>query len=209
MAELADLLREVADGALPDVGSDLLVIPPPDPRSVGVLAFTGCSVVSVDAPDTWVRHRLPTGDPAAPLASSFLGLLAAATGREPENLDVVLVARGNGRASGLDLTPLSEADDHPRVRRAEAHRTGVVAWRCAGGLLVLGRGVAGRWEVAVEVDPVFQGFGLGRGLFGAALGLVPAGEPVWAQIAPGNAQSMRAALGAGFQPVGAEVLLAP
>jgi hypothetical protein len=40
----------------------------------------------------------------------------------------------------------------------------------------------------------------------AARGLVPAGEPLWAQVAPGNAASMRSTLAAGFVPVAAEVL---
>ena len=198
----------MADDVRPDVGADLLVVPPPDARSVGVFAFTGFNVVAIEATTDWVRHRLPPDDPAAPVAAPFLGLLAAATGREPDTLDQVLVARGTGRPAGLDLTP-HDGSDHPRIRRALRQRTDVAAWRCPGGLLVIGRGVAGRYEVAVEVEPVFQGFGLGRSLFTAALGLVPIGELVWAQIAPGNAQSVRAALGAGFKPVGAEVLLAP
>jgi hypothetical protein len=37
--------------------------------------------------------------------------------------------------------------------------------------------------------------------------LVPGGQPLWAQIAPGNAASVRAFLAAGFLPVGAEALL--
>lgn len=74
---------------------------------------------------------------------------------------------------------------------------------------MIGRGVAGRWEVAVEVDQPLRGFGLGRGLFGAALGLLPDGESVWAQVAPGNAASMRALLASGYHHVGAEVLLEP
>jgi hypothetical protein len=73
----------------------------------------------------------------------------------------------------------------------------------------MGRGVAGRWEVSLEVEPALRGFGMGRGLFAAARGLVPAGEHVWAQVAPGNAASIRAALAAGFRPMGAEVLLWP
>ena len=36
---------------------------------------------------------------------------------------------------------------------------------------------------------------------------VPEGTPLWAQIAPGNAASVRAFLAAGFRPVGAEALL--
>jgi len=63
--------------------------------------------------------------------------------------------------------------------------------------------------VSIEVEPALRGFGLGRGLFTAARGLLPAGQHVWAQVAPGNAASVRAALAAGFRPVGAEVLLHP
>ncbi|NGN62857.1 GNAT family N-acetyltransferase, partial [Streptomyces sp. A7024] len=52
-----------------------------------------------------------------------------------------------------------------------------------------------------------QGAGLGRRLAAAARRLVPDGAPLWAQIAPGNAASVRAFLAAGFRPVGAEALL--
>jgi hypothetical protein len=48
--------------------------------------------------------------------------------------------------------------------------------------------------------------GTGRGLIGDALRLVPAGEPVFAAVAPGNARSLRAFLAAGFTPLGSEVL---
>ena len=48
--------------------------------------------------------------------------------------------------------------------------------------------------------------GLGRRLVAAARGLVPDGDPLWAQVAPGNAASLRAVLGGGFVPVAAEVL---
>lgn len=34
-----------------------------------------------------------------------------------------------------------------------------------------------------------------------------ADEPVWAQVAPGNARSVRAFQAAGYVPVGAELLL--
>jgi hypothetical protein len=37
--------------------------------------------------------------------------------------------------------------------------------------------------------------------------LLPEGEVIWAQQAPGNATSARAFQAAGFRPVGAEVLL--
>jgi L-amino acid N-acyltransferase YncA len=59
----------------------------------------------------------------------------------------------------------------------------------------------------VEVDTARRGAGLGRTLAAAARHLVPDGAPLWAQVAPGNAASMRAFLAAGFEPVGAEALL--
>jgi RimJ/RimL family protein N-acetyltransferase len=63
-------------------------------------------------------------------------------------------------------------------------------------------------EVSVEV---FDGStaGAGRRLIIEALGRVPAGEVVFAQVAPGNAASLRAFLSCGFAPIGAETLLLP
>jgi L-amino acid N-acyltransferase YncA len=58
----------------------------------------------------------------------------------------------------------------------------------------------------VELDEARRGRGLGRALAAAARHLVPGGAPLWAQITPGNAASVRAFLAAGYQPVGAEVL---
>jgi hypothetical protein len=209
VAELADLMRSVAEGGAPAADRALTVVAPPDERSVGVLSFSGCNVVSAEPPEDWIRGRLPDDDLSAPLQPPFLTVLAAATGRVPGNLDLVLVARATGRSNGMELTELTEFREplRPRLARALAQRIGVRAWHCPGGLLTLGRGVAGRWEVSVEVEAALRGFGLGRGLFTAARGLLPAGEQVWAQVAPGNAASVRAALAAGFRPVGAEVLL--
>jgi hypothetical protein len=51
--------------------------------------------------------------------------------------------------------------------------------------------------------------GLGRALALAARHLVPAGEPVFAQVSPGNAASLRAILAAGYRPLGSEVLFVP
>lgn len=74
-------------------------------------------------------------------------------------------------------------------------------------MITIGRGLAGRWEVAIEVDDGFGGKGLGRALARAARHLVDEDRPLWAQIAPGNAASVRAFLAAGYQPVGQETLL--
>lgn len=211
VAELADLMRSLADGGSSTIDRALMVVAPPDDRSVGVLAFAGLNVVAADIADDWVREQLPGSDVSAPLAQPFVTVLATAVGRVPDNLDMVLAAPATGRHGGTDLTELTEFREplSPRLALALSRRVDVRAWRCPGGLLVLGRGVAGRWEVSLEVEPALRGFGLGRGLFAAARGLVPAGELVWAQVAPANAASVRAALAAGFRPVGAEVLLRP
>jgi hypothetical protein len=74
----------------------------------------------------------------------------------------------------------------------------------ARGVLVLGRGVAGRLEVAVEVGEDVRHRGLGRAPASAALHL--ADEPVWPRVATGNARSLRAFQSAGHRPVGAEAL---
>jgi GNAT superfamily N-acetyltransferase len=99
---------------------------------------------------------------------------------------------------------------HARVDEASHFRTVESIWTDdAGSVVIIGRGLCGRWEVGYEVEPEHRGAGLGRRLVGAARGIVPEGEPLWAQVAPGNVASMRSTLAAGFVPVGAEVLFVP
>src|SRR5262249_41326858 len=105
------------------------------------------------------------------------------------------------------LTP--EADPaHPRIARAVNYRDSVQAWQADGGVVLLGRGVAGRRETAIEVNEHRREHGLGRTLALAARHLTEPGEPLWAQVAPAHAASVRAFMAAGFRPVGAAILLA-
>ncbi|MFS8522544.1 MAG: hypothetical protein FWJ87_14445, partial [Micromonosporaceae bacterium] len=73
------------------------------------------------------------------------------------------------------------------------------------GIPALRRGV----QIGVDAAPAHRGRGLGRALAAAARHLVPVDRPVWAQVNPGNAASVRAFLAAGYRPVGAEALLVP
>jgi L-amino acid N-acyltransferase YncA len=73
-------------------------------------------------------------------------------------------------------------------------------------VVVLGRGLAGRREVSLEIDEAARRRGLGRRLLLGARSLIPEGDVVFAQVAPGNAASLRAFLAAGFRPIGSEVL---
>ncbi|HET6316041.1 MAG TPA: GNAT family N-acetyltransferase [Chloroflexota bacterium] len=66
--------------------------------------------------------------------------------------------------------------------------------------------MVGRCEISIELDPRARGRGLGRALIAAARATVPAEVPVFAQVSPGNAQSLRAFLAVGFRPIGSEVV---
>ena len=81
-------------------------------------------------------------------------------------------------------------------------------YKAAGGaaVVVLGQGLALRTEVAVEVDPESRGQGVGTRALLEARRLVGPDEVVFAQVAAGNAASLRAFLRAGFEPIGCEVL---
>ncbi len=175
-----------------------------------MVSFPGHIVVAADVPPEWVHAQLPDDDLSAPLNPPFLTALCGRIGRRVNNIDLVVLAQPVAGEPAVELELIEDAD-HPRVRRARRYREGIQVWRstaaASGGVLVLGRGLAGRWEAAIEVDEERRNAGLGRQLAAAARHLVPDGRPVWAQIAPGNAASVRAFLAAGYQAVGAEALL--
>ena len=204
--ELARLLADAASGRFPPADGGVTIVPQPTARDAGVLDFTAHAVVFADLDPEWIRGQLPPGDLAAPMSPPFLTALCAATGRHAGPVDLLCVAGARPGPPPLDLVPESAAE-HPRIARALNFREEISAWRADGGVVLVGRGVAGRWEVAIEVDPDRRARGLGRALARAARHLIPAGTHLWAQVAPGNAASVRAFLAAGFTPAGAEVLL--
>ena len=172
-------------------------------------SFPGFVVVAAEIDRFWLDSFLGTDDDLSmPLSAKFLGALEERLRLTAGNIDAVLLAPPAPGEPPVDLSLIVDSD-HPRVVRARRYRADVRVWTCGPGVLVLGRGVGGRWEAAVEVEPGARGAGLGRALASAARHLVPEDRPVWAQIAPGNASSLRAFLAAGYDPVGAEVLLMP
>ena len=172
-----------------------------------VVGGTAWHVVAADVDPGWVAAQVAHDPVAAPLGARFLGALADRIGVEPGVLDAVLVAPPAPVRPGVVLVP-AEVGEHPRVQRALRHRTDVRSWTTPDGaaLLTLGRGVSGRWEVSLEVDPAARGRGLGTALAAAAPALLPEPAPLWAQVAPANVASLRAFLAAGWRPVCAEVL---
>jgi GNAT superfamily N-acetyltransferase len=201
---LAAILEDAAEGRLPPSDGGVTIVSQPSARDAGVIAFTGHSVIFADADPAWITSELPADDPfAAPLRPEFLCVLARHTGRIAHHCDILTCAPALSGAPPLELRP--DADPaHPRISRALRYRDELRAWEVPGGVVMIGRGIAGRWEVAVEVDEEARGAGLGRALATAARYLVPGGARLWAQIAPGNAASVRAFLAAGFRPLGAE-----
>ncbi|MEU3462576.1 GNAT family N-acetyltransferase [Streptomyces sp. NPDC006733] len=203
---LPRILADVERGVLPEPDGGVTMVPQPSRRDAGVLSFSAHAVVFADTDHAWMRGLLAPGDLGAPLSPAFLHALERRVGRRVEAIDMMVLAPPLPGPPELPLEPATDRT-HPRVVRALEHRDDVRAWTAPGGTVLIGRGVGGRWEAAVEVDPGARGAGLGRRLARAARHLVPGGRPVWAQISPGNAASVRAFLAAGYVPVGAEALL--
>ncbi|MFF9621279.1 GNAT family N-acetyltransferase [Streptomyces griseosporeus] len=203
---LREILEAAARGDFPPADGGTTVVPQHDRRDAGVMAFTAHSVVFTDEDPRWVYDTLGALDCdalAATMNPRFLAAFLERTGRTTETIDAVLVA---DPLPGEPPLALKEIDsDHPRVAYARRRRDGVRAWTAEGAVLVLGRGVAGRLEVSVEVDEDVRHRGMGRALVTAARQL--AAEPLWAQVSPGNARSARAFQAAGYRQVGAEALL--
>ncbi|MEU0969641.1 GNAT family N-acetyltransferase [Streptomyces sp. NPDC005917] len=207
METLRDILDAAARGVFPPPDGRTTVVPQPSARDAGVLSFTAHSVVFTDEDPEWVYDTLratPCDALCATMNARFLTALMDRTGREQETIDTLLVAGPLPGRPDLPLTELT-GPGHSRVAYARARRDEVRAWAAEGGVVVLGRGVAGRLEASVEVDEGVRRPGLGRALVTAARQL--AEEPLWAQVAPGNARSVRAFQAAGCLPVGAEALL--
>jgi GNAT superfamily N-acetyltransferase len=188
---LLQLLHDAARGTPPPADGLVEVWPAPPGAVDAVLGFTAHHVVAARVDPDLVAARLPDGDLSAPMGPAFLGWLGERLGSTP-----------------LELAPGVDLDRHERVARALRYRDDLQVWtaREGAGVLVLGRGLAGRREVAFEVDPGWRNRGLGRSLVAAARHLTPPGEPLFAQVAPGNVASLRVVEAAGFRPVGAEVL---
>jgi len=207
METLRDILDAVARDDLPPADGRMTVVPQMSERDAGVLAFTAHAVVFIDEDPQWVHDTLaavPCDALAAPMNPRFLMALLERTGRRAETIDAMLVGTPLAGQPPLPLREITDGD-HPRIVYARGRRDDVRAWTAEGGVLVLGSGVGGRLEVSVEIDEDVRHRGLGRALVAAARHLTD--EPLWAQVAPGNARSMRAFLAAGYRPVGAEAVL--
>ncbi len=205
---LRTLLRHAARGRPPDADGSIDLLPAPEGAHAALLMFTSHLVVAADVGIDQLNEWVAPGDFVSWNAPEFVRWLARHVGAHAQSHDIVLVAPGERRGPSLDLRQAHEPSDHPRVRRASRARVDVRVWSESRdrAVLVIGRGLEGRYELAFEVGPDWRGRGLGRAIAATARTLVPESEPLFAQVAPANAASLRALLAAGFLPIGAEML---
>lgn len=217
MHPLHEALAAAAGGLFPSVDGAVEVLRPDVEGRQAVVEFTGHSFVLTDRRIDELRSRGADGFGGAS-QPDVVRWLAGPDG-EIGSHDAVLVAQGTGSAvveqpQGTNLPDRrglprrTDLDDHPRVIRSRRHRRDVAVYGDDVGLLTLGRGLVGRLELSVELFSVDRySRGDGRRLVAAGRALVPEGRLVWAQVAPGNASSLRAFLSCGFEPIGAEILI--
>jgi len=200
---LLQMLHDAARGRFPDVDGEVTFLGPLDAGLEAVVSFTGHAVIASRFGADAFFDLAPNGFGSA--LDPRLLLRMAGDG-EVGMIDVTLVSFG----SGVDaLRPACDLDDHPRVAHARSLRSSVSVFADSDGLVTIGRGLAGRTEVSVELFGDRHGNGLGRRLIESAVGNVPEGQPVFAAVSPGNARSLRAFLAAGFVPIGSEVIVRP
>jgi hypothetical protein len=201
---LFGVLERAADGVFPAVDGLVDVLPPDDAGTWAIAEFTG---------HAFVLTERSIGDSVFSGVDAFGGVtqpafvLALAGGGVIGSHDLVLVRRGGSTAAALPET--TDFDDHPRVRRARHHRHGVRVLGDERGLVTIGVGLAGRTELSVEVVAADHSAGVGRQLILGGVADVPTDALVFAQVAPGNAASVRAFLSCGFLPIGSEILIEP
>lgn len=199
---LLDLLHDAVEGRFPPVDGAVTVVPELAPGRECSFGFTGHAVIATALPPAEVHARRADGFGAA-LHPDFLRWLAGPTG-DIHVTDATLFARGAG---GDRLPARPDLIDHPRVRFALAIRDDVRVFGDERGVVTVGRGLAGRTELSIQVAE--EGLGWGPSLLTDGMSVVPEGEPLFAAVSPGNARSLRMFLRHGFTPIGSETVILP
>jgi hypothetical protein len=201
---VAVALRAAVGGHFPPVDGVADVVPPDAAGTSAVVSFTGHSFVMSTLPEHDLRALGIDGFGGATHPRVLLAV--AGSGGLVGSIDVVLARRGSGRPT-LDLDELDIHDDHPRVRFSRHKRRHVRVVGDERGFVTIGRGLVDRLEVSIELTGAEHGRGAGRALLSAAVDAIGDDELVFAQVAPGNAASLRSFLACGFVPIGSEVLI--
>jgi hypothetical protein len=206
---LAATLTAAARGKFPDADHSVALAPRPIGARAAVVAFTARHVIASELdPDQVARHLRAQGI-QLPTDPRFLAWLSERAGGVWEDtIDVVLARQGSETTSDLRMVvPDAEALSDPRVAFAAFSRSDLRVHRSADGVVVLGRGLAGRLEVSIELGAGARGAGRAEEMLDRALACAGPTEFVYAQISAGNSAALRAALHTGFRPICAEYLI--
>jgi hypothetical protein len=207
MHRLTELFDRLSRDIYPPRDDEIEIVGPPPGVAGAVMAFPNHNVIATSLDPDAVRAEFAPEDLKGPLRPSFLNWMREQLDARPTSVDIVLYAKGRGVGSDL-VEPRDDLYDHPRVIRASRYRDEIELYGdpVSSSVLVIGSGVAGRREIAVEVPASQRKASTGRRLVQAALDITPRGVPVFAQVASGNAASLRAFYNSGFRPLGAEAL---
>jgi hypothetical protein len=198
---------DAAAGRFLPADGGVTVVPPDQTTGLhAVLSFTAHAVVVTDRSRDEVLALGVDGLDGTLAPDSLRGLAGPAGWIGV--IDVVLVAHGTG-VGGTSLSLVDTDPGHGRVGYATSTRIDVRVLADDRGLVTFGRGLGGRTELGFEVTDGHRDMGHGRALLTDMLAEMPAGEPIFASCAPGNARSLRALLAAGFEVIGGEALIRP
>jgi hypothetical protein len=205
-------LDAAAQGRFPTPDQKLRLVPPVAGARGALIAFTGHHVIASPLDPDAIAARISDRDVQLPTDPRFLAWLADALGGSSceDTIDVVLAREGIARTAQPPMVPVDDAMlSDRRVAFAAETRTELRIYQPAdaSAVVVLGRGLAGRLEMSIELAPGRRGSGQGERLTAIALAEAGPGSTVFAQVAAGNAAALRAATRGGFQPICAEYLV--
>jgi hypothetical protein len=182
---------------------------PAPQRGAAVVGLTAAHFVLADLAPNEILDQIDQTDIAAVMRPRFLAWLAERFGMECGFVDMLMARHGSG--GGAEHLRLVDHHESPRVARAQSQRDDLAIYVTAdrSATVILGTGLAGRREISIELEAASRFAGRGTSLLLDAVRTIEPQQTVFAQVSPGNAASVRAFLGAGFRPLGSEVLISP
>lgn len=168
--------------------------------------MTAAVFVLTDVAEAEILRRLDQTVVGAAMRPAFLTWLAEERSMDCGFIDLVL-ARPGSDGEPQHLYNVA-SHDSSRVARSTRHRDEVriLATADREGVVTIGRGLAGRREMSIELAAGQRFAGLGGQMIRDGLRAISSDDFVFAQVSPGNAASLRAFLAADFRPIGSEAL---
>ena len=209
---LARALEAAVDGEFPSPDHKIRIVPEVEGPRGAVVAFTGHHVIASSLDPAEVKEAIANQEILLPTEPRFLSWFAESLGSDSfdDTIDVVLARRGIARVDHPEMQAADgETLNDKRVAFAAETRSDLLMHRPddGSGVVILGRGLAGRLELSIELAHDVRGAGRAREIAAVALAEVGPDRAVFAQVSAGNSAAIRASLSLGFQPVCGEFLV--